>query len=506
MTTILISLAVVAAVALMLMIGSIVRHARVRHEANMLRDRAMQLETLVHDGEQRVEELHRQLMQCSSERDVARSEVQSLERTLSLVREESQATLAAQIANLKEIHEGQLALVREHAEQLMVQLQSMSKQQAESQIRLIREQMQATSEQVLKSRQQELGEHNAEQMSKIVDPINQSLRLMREALDRSAREHHESMTRLDATIDANMKHSHELGETADRLTRALLGNVKVQGNFGELKLKQLLDDLGLKENEQYTTQATLKDRCGRSIKSAEDKRMIPDFILHFPNNRDVIVDSKVCLQAYEQYINAESEEERVKYQNIHIANVRDQVKLLAGKSYNDYLDSNYSKLNFVIMYMFHEGALNLALQNDTALWRDAYDSGVLIMGPQTMYMNLRVLELMWTQNRQLMYQKSIVKEAETMIERVHLFSERLQSIEDSFEATQRLFKDLKVTTATSGHSIITSAKRIIAFGVKEDKKRRSLTEIYVDDDPTIMLADAAPAMAKNEAVEAPAED
>jgi DNA recombination protein RmuC len=105
-----------------------------------------------------------------------------------------------------------------------------------------------------------------------------------------------------------------------------------------------------------------------------------------------------------------------------------------------------------------------------------------------------------------MYQKSIIKEAETMIERVHLFSERLQSIEDSFEATQRLFKDLKVTTATSGHSIITSAKRIIAFGVKEDKKRRSLTEIYVDDDPTIMLADAAPAMAKDEAVEASAED
>ena len=468
MTVVIISLAVVAAVALVLMVVSLVRHASVRRETDMLRS---------------------QLMQCSSERDVARSEVQSLERTLALVREESQMTLAAQIASLKETHEGQLALVKEHAEQLMVQLQSMSKQQAESQIRLIREQMQATSEQVLKSRQQELGEHNAEQMSKIVDPINQSLRLMREALDRSAREHHESMTRLDATIDANMKHSHELGETADRLTRALLGNVKVQGNFGELKLKQLLDDLGLKENEQYTTQATLKDRCGRSIKSAEDKRMVPDFILHFPNNRDVIVDSKVCLQAYEQYINAESEEERVKFQNTHIANVRDQVKLLAGKSYNDYLDSGYSKLNFVIMYVFHEGALNLALQNDTSLWRDAYDSGVLIMGPQTMYMNLRVLELMWTQNRQLMYQKSIIKEAETMIERVQLFAERFDAVEDSFDNTLECFKNLKILTADHGQSIITSARHIIEYGIKEDKRKRSISSVYVEDEDNSMIGE-----------------
>ena len=383
---------------------------------------------------------------------------------------------------LKATYEQQIAQTKEYSERLVTELKEMNAKQVESQMTMIREQMQATSESVLKARQEELGERNLEQVSKIVDPINHSLKLMREALDSTKREHSDSMTRLDATIEANMRNSKELGETADRLTRALLGSVKVQGNFGELKLKQLLDDLGLEENSQYTTQQGLVDRTGKSLRGADDRRMIPDFILHFPNNRDVIVDSKVSLQAYEQYVNAESEVEREVALKQHIASVRDHVRGLASKDYSKYLDTNYTKLNFVFMYMFNEGALNLALLNDTALWRDAYDMGVLIMGPQTMYMNLRVLELMWTQSRQLHYQEKIVTAAETMIERVQLFAERFESVEDSFDETLKRFEKLKILTSDRGSSIITSARQIISYGVKEEKRKRSLMSIYVEDD------------------------
>jgi DNA recombination protein RmuC len=218
--------------------------------------------------------------------------------------------LYSKAEDIKATYEQQIAQTKEYSERLVAELKEMNTKQVESQMAMIREQMQATSESVLKARQEELGERNLEQVSKIVDPINLSLKLMREALDSTKREHSDSMTRLDATIEANMRNSKELGETADRLTRALLGSVKVQGNFGELKLKQLLDDLGLEENSQYTTQQGLVDRTGKSLRGADDRRMIPDFILHFPNNRDVIVDSKVSLQAYEQYVNAESEMER----------------------------------------------------------------------------------------------------------------------------------------------------------------------------------------------------
>ena len=399
--------------------------------------------------------------------------------------------LCSKAADIKATYEQQIAQTKEYSERLVAELKEMNAKQVESQMTMIREQMQATSESVLKARQEELGERNLEQVAKIVDPINLSLKLMREALDSTKREHSDSMTRLDATIEANMRNSKELGETADRLTRALLGSVKVQGNFGELKLKQLLDDLGLEENSQYTTQQGLADRTGKSVRSVDDRRMIPDFILHFPNNRDVIVDSKVSLQAYEQYVNAESEMEREIALKQHIASVRDHVRSLASKDYSKYLDTNYTKLNFVFMYMFNEGALNLALLNDTALWRDAYDMGVLIMGPQTMYMNLRVLELMWTQSRQLHYQEKIVKEAETMIERVQLFAERFESVEESFADTLKRFESLKILTAERGSSIITSARHIISYGVKEEKRKRSLMTVYVEDDEESIIGELA---------------
>ena len=399
--------------------------------------------------------------------------------------------LCSKAADIKATYEQQIAQTKEYSERLVAELKEMNAKQVESQMTMIREQMQATSESVLKARQEELGERNLEQVAKIVDPINLSLKLMREALDSTKREHSDSMTRLDATIEANMRNSKELGETADRLTRALLGSVKVQGNFGELKLKQLLDDLGLEENSQYTTQQGLADRTGKSVRSVDDRRMIPDLILHFPNNRDVIVDSKVSLQAYEQYVNAESEMEREIALKQHIASVRDHVRSLASKDYSKYLDTNYTKLNFVFMYMFNEGALNLALLNDTALWRDAYDMGVLIMGPQTMYMNLRVLELMWTQSRQLHYQEKIVKEAETMIERVQLFAERFESVEESFADTLKRFESLKILTAERGSSIITSARHIISYGVKEEKRKRSLMTVYVEDDEESIIGELA---------------
>ena len=265
----------------------------------------------------------------------------------------------------------------------------------------------------MKRRQEELGTANKEQVSKIISPIEQSLQEMRRALHQNQKDHQEALNKLDATIKANMENSASLGESADRLTRALTGEVKVQGNFGELKLKQLLEDLGLKDGEQYSSQTHLRDKFGNLIKDDEGKGLIPDFILHFPNNREVIVDSKMSFTAYERYVNCDNQELRSQYLKDHILSVRAQVKRLAEKDYSKYLIEGYSKLNFVIMYIHTDGALNLALLNDTSLWKEAYDKGVLILGPQTMYMNLRILELMWTQNRQIHNQEAMIKAANT---------------------------------------------------------------------------------------------
>ena len=399
-----------------------------------------------------------------------------------------------QIAELKTSHEKQLEQTKEGAEKQIEALKQMNREQIDSQIKLIKEQMQTTSEEVLKRRQEELGERNKEQVSKIIDPLQQSLKNMQEAFDKSKEQQNEALTRLDETIKINMQKSAELGETADRLTRALTGEVKVQGNFGELKLKQLLEDLELKEGEQFDTQETLRDKAGKTAKGEDGKGLIPDFILHFPNNRHVVVDSKMSLTDYERYMNAEDgTTEKSDYLKAHIASVRAQVKRLAKKEYTKYLPSGYNRLNFAIMYVPIEGALNLALLNDNSLWREAYDEGVLILGPQTMYMNLRVLEMMWTQVRQLQNQQDMMNAANTVIDRVQDFGIRFMEVESSMNDTVKKISKLKITTADSGPSIITAAKNLIKAGAKENKKKKSLNDmndsLFIETDATAMLPD-----------------
>ena len=381
--------------------------------------------------------------------------------------EDLKTSFEKQLRQTKEAHEGQIAALKQ-----------MNEEQVKSQLDLIREQMQTTSEKILKQRQDELGVQNKEQVSKIIDPLQKSLKDMQEALDKTKEQQTEALTRLDETIKINMQKSQAIGETADRLTRALTGEVKVQGNFGELKLKQLLEDLELHEGEQYDTQETLRDKGGKGLKGDDGKGLIPDFILHFPNNRHVVVDSKMSLTDYERYMNAEDgTPEKSLFLKAHIDSVRAQVKRLAKKEYTKYLPEGYNRLNFAIMYVPIEGALNLALLNDATLWREAYDEGVMILGPQTMYMNLRVLEMMWTQVRQLSNQQAMMDAANTVIERVQDFGQRFIDVESSMNDTIKKMSKLKITTADSGPSIITAARNLLKAGAKENKKKKSLTEM-----------------------------
>ena len=425
------------------------------------------------------------VIKLTAERDVQKTNVENLEKQLETQKvsyeeqisdrknafdsqlKELKATFAQQLQQEKTTHEGQIAALKE-----------LNEKQMKSQLELIKEQMQTTSEKVLKQRQEELGEENKEQVSKIIDPLQKSLKDMQEALDKTKEQQTEALTRLDETIKINMQKSAEIGETADRLTRALTGEVKIQGNFGELKLKQLLEDLELKEGEQFDTQETLRDKVGKGAKGDDGKGLVPDFILHFPNNRHVVVDSKMSLTDYERYMNAEDgTPEKSGFLKAHIDSVKAQVRRLAKKEYTKYLPEGYNRLNFAIMYVPIEGALNLALLNDATLWREAYDEGVMILGPQTMYMNLRVLEMMWTQVRQLKNQQAMMDAANTVIDRVQDFGARFTDVESSMSDTLKKMKKLKVTTSESGPSIITAAKNLLKAGARENKKKKSLAEM-----------------------------
>lgn len=444
----------------------------------VLENQNMELQTKIAEHEQTIAAQNAELRTLTAERDVQVANLRNAERMLAEMRE----AFDKQLAQAKEAHEKQIEALKE-----------MNKKQVESQMNLIREQMQTTSENVLKKRQEELGEANKEQVSKIVNPLHDEIKRMEQLLTDTKEKNIEAYNRLDASIHANMKKYDELNDSAARLTRALTGEVKVQGNFGEMKLRQLLEDLGLKDGEQYSSQAHLRDKLGNLIKDDEGKGLIPDFILHFPNNRDVVVDSKMSFTAYERYVNTEDVAEQTQYLKEHLVSVRAQVERLAKKDYSKYLQEGYNKLNFVIMYIHTEGALNLAMLNDSSLWREAYDKGVLILGPQTMYMNLRILELMWTQVRQLSNQEEMIKAANTIVERTQDFAQRFGDVETKMRQTTEAMNKLRTTTADGGQSIITAARSLLKAGARENKKKKTISEssdiVFIDSDESQMLTD-----------------
>ncbi|MGN1375396.1 MAG: DNA recombination protein RmuC [Prevotella sp.] len=493
-------------------------------QTSVLEEKIAILTSNIADKEKSISENLEEIKRLTSERDVqragkehlvaqleqqeqqAKNNIQSeTERCDKLLKEKDcfyqnqikdlKAAYEKQIEDLRVSYEKNLERVKENSNEQLSTLREMNRKQVEDQLTLIKEQMKTTSESVLKARQEELGEKNKEQVSRIIDPLQKSLKDMEEALNKSKEQQKEALTRLDETIKLNMEKSASLGETADRLTRALTGEVKVQGNFGELKLKQLLEDLELKEGEQYDSQKTICDKAGKSLKGDDGKGMVPDFILHFPNNRHVVVDSKMSLTDYERYMNSEDgTPEKRAYLKAHIDSVKAQIKRLAKKEYTKYLPDGYNRLTFAIMYIPIEGALNLALLNDTALWREAYDQGVMILGPQTMYMNLRVLEMMWTQVRQLNNQQAMMNAANMIIERVQDFGTRFIDVENSVNDTVKKISKLKITTSDSGPSIITAARNLLVAGARENKRKKSLDEmekdnsVFIDADPTELLS------------------
>ncbi len=536
-------IAIVASVAVLFIgyyLGSKGKNANSPDNSQLLdnmREQIASLEARLKEKDSTVARMTDEIRELTSQRDVQKAKADNAVQTIAIQKEDFENRLRRQkeqhdvlladhktsyekqiaelrisydrqVAELRDNFNTQLAQTKESAEKQIEALKTMNREQVDSQLKLIKEQMQTTSEEVLKRRQDELGERNKEQVSKIIDPLQQSLKDMQEAFNKSKLQQNEALTRLDETIKINMQKSAALGETADRLTRALTGEVKVQGNFGELKLKQLLEDLELKEGEQFDTQETLRDKAGRSARGDDGKGLVPDFILHFPNNRHVVVDSKMSLTDYERYMNAaDGTPEKSEYLKAHIASVRAQVRRLARKEYTKFLPDGYNKLNFAIMYVPIEGALNLALLNDDTLWREAYDEGVMILGPQTMYMNLRVLEMMWTQVRQLKNQQVMIDAANQVIDRVQDFGVRFMDVETSMNDTIKKMTKLKITTADSGPSIITAARKLLKAGAKENQRKKTLAEmdesIYIESDDAPLLAhhqagDADVAAADNE--------
>ncbi|MCR5313374.1 MAG: DNA recombination protein RmuC [Bacteroidaceae bacterium] len=378
-----------------------------------------------------------------------------------------------QIDDMKIACERRISELKAQHDKNLEEMRVQQKEQMQQQMDIMREQVNTTSEKILQERSEQLSIKNKEQLSQILNPLQNGIQQMREAVEKTGRESATTMERLDASIKSTIEKATQLSDSADKLTMALTGENKAQGNFGEVKLKQLLEDMGLEEGVQFEEQTTLKDANGKVIYDEQDgHRLIPDVILHFPDKRDVIIDSKMSLTAFVEYQNAATDEERQNALKRHIASVRAHVNELARKNYSSYIKEGHGKLDFVMMYVFQESALQLAVANEPTIWKEAYDKGVVISGSQNLYMMLRVLEMTWKQVRQIENQEEIMKCANTIIDRVQLFYERFQKVEECFSKAQDAIKEVKSSTAPGGVSITTAASNLLKFGAQENPKRK----------------------------------
>ncbi len=251
----------------------------------------------------------------------------------------------------------------------------------------------------------------------------------------------------------------QLSQDALNLTNALKGENKTQGNWGEIILERILEESGLREGSEYETQATLK--------SDEGKTYRPDVILHLPQERDIVIDSKVSLVAYERFMSEDDETAKRLALKEHLGSIASHIKELSAKNYEK-LDG-INTLDYVLLFMPIEGAFLLALSEDGEFFKRAYDNNILVVSPSTLLVTLRTIEHIWRTQRQQDHSLKIAGEAEAMYDKLVGFVDEMQKVGTHLEKAQSSYDTSMNRLKTGRGNIIKRAENIVALGVKPKK-------------------------------------
>ena len=279
----------------------------------------------------------------------------------------------------------------------------------------------------------------------------------------------------------------QVSHSAERLSNALTAENKTQGCWGEQKIEALLDAMGLEKGLQYDSQEFLRDASGNVVISDETaRRMQPDIILHLDATRDLIIDSKVSLRAFVEYTNAANDEERSLALAAHIKSVRNHVKELAKKNYAAYVKHPRQSVDFVMMFVPIDSALQLALLNAPSLWREAMNQGVFIVGEQNLYAALRAVDVTWTTIKQDANNKAICEAAAELMDRVGLLLKRVTALGKCLESANNAYLDVKDKSINGQKGVLCAAKKLEKLGAKPSTKH-PLPSLKIDDDATLSL-------------------
>ena len=340
--------------------------------------------------------------------------------------------------------------------------------QFDQQLETIQEQFQNLASKILDQTTQKLKSENVESMSHITQPLKQNIEQLQQAIDKTNHETAKSTASLSEQLKSMAEQTAKIDASATRLTNVMRGANKVQGNWGELTLMNLLDSQGLRLGVDYDVQQTLSDDRGNVLTNEESgKRMIPDVILHYPNNEDIIIDSKMTIDAYANYMNAEDEIVKKKYADDVVKSIRTQFTSLSKKDYTSYIKAPRRAIDFVIMYVPYEGALQLALLTDPKLWHDAFEKKVFITSQQNLMAILKIIQIAWRQYAQTENQKRVYDLADEMLRRVGDFIKRFDKVGKDIEALHKDYDEAYKKAYTGRQSIVQKANDLKVLGAKE---------------------------------------
>ena len=321
------------------------------------------------------------------------------------------------------------------------------KEQFKAALDQMRHEFRNMANEALQKNTEQFNRHSQERLEAVLQPFDKDLRLFREKVENYYGEESRQRFSLQENIKSLVEANRRISDEAVNLTRAIAGtnNNKFQGDWGETILEQILENSGLIEGEQWEHQVTLRDEKGSAALNEETNRsMKPDVIVHFPGKRDIIIDSKVSLKAYMEYLAAEDETVRAVHLKEHVASVRRHIDELAAKHYNKY---NKNSLDYVMLFIPNEPSYFVAMEADNALWNYAYKKGIVLISPSNLISTLFVVNSLWTRERQQRDVQRIVDTANAIYDKFVNFVDNFGKIETALEKAQEAygeaFKQLK---------------------------------------------------------------
>ena len=344
------------------------------------------------------------------------------------------------------------------------------KESQEKTIEAARTALALENEKTLKQREEALKREAAETMKSITGGLDQNIRDMKAAFeaqrDSQTKAGESIKTQFAETVRHLKEQTESIGKKADSLADALKGKNKMQGIFGETVLENILKAEGLRKGHDYDSEVWLRDKNGKIVENEETgKKMRPDFALHFPDDTDILIDSKVSLSALSDYLEAKTDDDRKDAARRNLESVQNHIKELTGKEYQKYVTSRKS-LDYVIMFIPNYGAYQLAKQEDPEIFANAFKQNVLITTEETLIPFLRLIRTAWIQKEQMENISEIVTAAQNMVDRVALFCDKNIEVERGLDAVVRKFKKNTARLSSGRQSIVGAAKDAIEHGIK----------------------------------------